>query len=97
MSGIALGIIAALSIVGIAVLFAGISLAGNLLYICEPNEVLIFSGRNRTTEDGRKVGYRVVFGGRAYDNTADAHAGRDGMSVFSFLDEDVGGLSNLSL
>ena len=32
----------------------------------------------------------VVFGGRAYDNTADAHAGRDDMSVFSFLDgEDV--------
>ena len=39
----------------------------------------------------------VVFGGRAYDNTADAHAGRDDMSVFSFLDEDVGGFSNLSL
>ena len=35
----------------------------------------------------------VVFGGRAYDNTADAHAGRDDMSMFSFLDEDVGGLS----
>ena len=30
----------------------------------------------------------VVFGGRAYDNTADAHAGRDDMSVFSFLDGD---------
>ena len=44
----------------------------------------------------------VVFGGRAYDNTADAHAGRDDMSVFSFLDaEDValarGDLCNLSL
>ena len=34
----------------------------------------------------------VVFGGRAYDNTAGAHAGRGDMSVFSFLDEDVGGL-----
>ena len=44
----------------------------------------------------------VVFGGRAYDNTADAHAGRDDMSVFSFLDDEHvalarGDLCNLSL
>jgi flotillin len=37
----------------------------NLLYVCPPNHVLIFSGRTRVTEDGRKVGFRVVFGGRA--------------------------------
>lgn len=36
------------------------------LYICEPNEVLIFSGRSRKTADGRKVGFRTVFGGRAW-------------------------------
>ncbi|HEX7702374.1 MAG TPA: SPFH domain-containing protein [Kofleriaceae bacterium] len=35
-----------------------------LLRICRPNEILIFSGRKHTTEDGRTVGYRVVFGGR---------------------------------
>ncbi|MEO8842360.1 MAG: SPFH domain-containing protein, partial [Kofleriaceae bacterium] len=35
-----------------------------LLRICRPNEILIFSGRKHTTEDGRSVGYRVVFGGR---------------------------------
>ncbi|MCA9675152.1 MAG: flotillin family protein, partial [Myxococcales bacterium] len=36
----------------------------NLLYICRPNEILIFSGRRQTTPDGRQVGFRVVFGGR---------------------------------
>jgi len=36
----------------------------NLLYICRPNEILIFSGRKRITEDGREVGFRVVHGGR---------------------------------
>ena len=35
-----------------------------LLRICRPNEILIFSGRKHKTEDGRLVGYRVVFGGR---------------------------------
>jgi flotillin len=36
----------------------------NLLYICGPNEVLIFSGRRREIE-GRPVGYRVIKGGRS--------------------------------
>ncbi len=36
------------------------------LFICQPNEVLIFSGRNRTLADGSTVGYRVIFGGRAW-------------------------------
>lgn len=35
-----------------------------LVRICRPNEILIFSGRKHRTEDGRMVGYRVVFGGR---------------------------------
>ncbi len=35
-----------------------------LLKICRPNEILIFSGRKHRAEDGREVGYRVVFGGR---------------------------------
>lgn len=35
-----------------------------LLRICRPNEILIFSGRKHTSDDGRTVGYRVVFGGR---------------------------------
>ena len=34
------------------------------LEVCAPNEVMIFSGRKRRTEDGRVVGYRVIRGGR---------------------------------
>ena len=60
MTGAVLGIVVALGVVGVAVLVSIVSLAGNLLYICEPNEVLIFSGRS-----GKK-GYRYVRGGRAW-------------------------------
>jgi len=35
----------------------------NLYYICQPNEVLIFSGDRLTLSDGRRVGYRLVKGG----------------------------------
>src|SRR5512145_806770 len=38
-------------------------LVKRLLYICQPNEVLIFSGSHRAVGD-RKVGYKVVKGGR---------------------------------
>jgi flotillin len=36
------------------------------LFICRPNQVLIFSGRKRKLADGSTVGYRVIFGGRAW-------------------------------
>ncbi|MBW1876799.1 MAG: flotillin family protein [Deltaproteobacteria bacterium] len=36
------------------------------LYICRPNEVLIFSGRQHTLADGTSVGYRVSHGGWAF-------------------------------
>jgi flotillin len=49
---------------GIAVLLVLMIIYRYLLRICRPNEILIFSGRKHTTEDGREVGYRVVFGGR---------------------------------
>jgi len=52
-------------VVVLAAGLAAIGLAGNLLHICEPNEVLIFSGRKRRGED-RVYGYRVVKGGRAW-------------------------------
>jgi flotillin len=35
------------------------------LFICRPNQILIFSGR-RHVIDGRQVGYRVAFGGRSF-------------------------------
>ncbi len=42
------------------------ALAQRFLYVCKPNEVLIFSGRRRRTADGREVGFRVLTGGRAF-------------------------------
>ena len=49
---------------GIAVLLVLLVIYRYLLRICRPNEILIFSGRQHATSDGRLVGYRVVFGGR---------------------------------
>jgi len=49
---------------GVAVLFVLMVIYRYLLRICRPNEILIFSGRKHTLQDGRTVGYRVVFGGR---------------------------------
>ncbi|MEZ4361283.1 MAG: SPFH domain-containing protein [Kofleriaceae bacterium] len=57
--GLGAGVMAA-----IAVFILVMLLYRYLLRICRPNEILIFSGRKHTSEDGRVVGYRVVFGGR---------------------------------
>jgi flotillin len=65
MSGVFIGVAVALVVVGFFAFLAVLSLAGNLLYICEPNEVLIFSGRRRKVS-GKEVGYRYVRGGRAW-------------------------------
>src|SRR4029453_12184656 len=50
----------------VAVIFAGVValVLTRFLYICQPNEVLIFSGGQRGAA-GRKVGYRIIKGGRA--------------------------------
>ncbi len=40
--------------------------ASRFLYICRPNEILIFSGRKHRNADGSESGYRVIFGGRAW-------------------------------
>src|SRR5262245_50070711 len=37
----------------------------NILYVCQPNEVLIFSAARRRTSRGEQVGYRIIKGGRA--------------------------------
>jgi flotillin len=53
--------------VGAAVgLLVFIAFAKQFLFICRPQEVLIFAGRKHTAEDGSQAGYRVVFGGRAW-------------------------------
>lgn len=56
-------------------ILAGVLIAGILaiigivranLKICQPNEVLIFSGRQRQLSDGSAVGYRQIKGGRGF-------------------------------
>jgi flotillin len=48
----------------VAVLLTITLVAKYLLYVCKPNEILIFSGGKRVGADGRKVGFRVKHGGR---------------------------------
>ncbi len=59
----ALPVVAGVGGLGIVALFA---FASRFLMICKPGEVLILSGRRRKLADGAEVGYRVVFGGRAW-------------------------------
>jgi len=71
-----LAIITSIGLVGVTVTalgsaFGALSLAAvaavltvkRLLYLCQPNEVLIFSGRKRVTGSGIARGYRVIRGG----------------------------------
>lgn len=37
----------------------------NLLYVCNPSEVLVFSGRPRKMAGGSVLGYRIIKGGRS--------------------------------
>ncbi len=60
-----LSVFGVLAVVGVSSAAAAVGLAGNLLYICEPNEVLIFSGRRRRTQEGTR-GYRIIKGGRGW-------------------------------
>lgn len=62
---VVLMLLGAFGIAGLSAAAAAVGLAGNVLYICEPNEVLIFSGRRRTTAEGAK-GYRIIKGGRGW-------------------------------
>jgi flotillin len=50
---------------GLALVFL-ILFMSRFLYICRPNEILIFSGRKHRNADGSEAGYRVIFGGRAW-------------------------------
>jgi flotillin len=54
-----------LMVLAAAAMLAALILVRNVLYVCPPNEVLVFSGATpRTTSDGMKIGYRIVKGGR---------------------------------
>jgi flotillin len=51
---------------GLFLLLVLVVLARSFLFICDPSEVLIFSGRRRLLSDGTAVGYRVIYGGRRW-------------------------------
>jgi flotillin len=48
-----------------AVILGVLFVISQFLFVCRPNEILIFSGRSYRLEDGSTVGYRVVHGGVA--------------------------------
>ena len=59
-------------IIGIAIGVGGLALLGLIgfiktnMVICQPNEIVILSGRQRKQPDGTEVGYRVLRGGRGF-------------------------------
>ncbi len=60
-----MGVVASFAFVGLVLAVVIYQVLVNLIYICSPNEVLVFSGGQGVTGAGKKVGYRVVKGGRA--------------------------------
>ena len=56
------GLLSVISVLGSLIVLALI--LKRIIYICPPNEVLIFSGGHRKIADNRTIGYRVVQGGR---------------------------------
>lgn len=49
----------------IAIMLTIVFIKANLV-ICQPNEVLIISGRRRKLPDGTEIGYRIIKGGRGF-------------------------------
>ncbi len=56
-------IVALGAIILVAIVALGLVIM-NVLYLCPPNEVLIFSGRSHPDAEGGRKGYRVITGGR---------------------------------
>ncbi|MEM7322604.1 MAG: SPFH domain-containing protein [Actinomycetota bacterium] len=52
------------AIFAVVALFTAALAIRSLIVICPPNRVAVVSGRTRALSDGRKVGYRVIKGGR---------------------------------
>src|SRR4051794_24017113 len=70
-------------IAGVVVLLVLTVIYRGLLRICRPNEILIFSGGKHVTDDGRSVGYRIVFGGRGVVNPLTERVARMDVSLIS--------------
>ncbi len=56
------------TLVGVSVMafMAALAVARNLIHICGPNEVLVFSGGKSTDSRGRPRGFRIIKGGRGF-------------------------------
>ena len=52
------------TVFAVLALFTAALAIKSLIIICPPNRVAVVSGRTRVLSDGRKVGYRVIKGGR---------------------------------
>lgn len=53
-----------LGAVGLGVLLALVYTVKSLIVICQPNEMVVITGRKRLSADGRRAGYRLLHGGR---------------------------------
>jgi flotillin len=54
------------SAVGVVIAFAILlAVLRRFLFICRPNEILVFSGRSHKLQDGTTSGYKILHGGRA--------------------------------
>jgi flotillin len=60
-AGIVLTVIFVIAVLAVAIY----QVLNNLIYICGPNEVLVFSGGSHRTGKGQPCGYKIVKGGRA--------------------------------
>ncbi|MBN1773563.1 MAG: flotillin family protein [Deltaproteobacteria bacterium] len=58
-----IGVLVGVGILGLVLL---VGLVKRILKICEPNEVLIFSGNRHRTAEGKLVGYKTIKGGRKF-------------------------------
>lgn len=54
------------AIIGLVIILILVISVARLLFICGPEEVLIFSGRQRKAADGSQIGYEVTFGGKRW-------------------------------
>ncbi len=52
------------------------------LYICRPNEILVFSGRKHRLPDGSTVGFKVLHGGRGFRVPLLENVGRMDVRLF---------------
>ncbi len=62
------GLLTAVLIAGVCVVIVALValVMSRFLNICEPHEILIFSGRKHRLPDGTEVGYKLLHGGRGF-------------------------------